>query len=78
MGERIAVDPWRHVDVGEEHLNVDAGLQNCQGFRGIRRLDDATAGLQQKVCGDEPDERFIFDQENDGLSFHEYQITQDS
>ena len=70
LGEIQAIHGARHVDIGEKHLHVlGAGFQNGQGDIRISGLEHVKTGILQIVGCSHPNERLIFDQQDDRTVF---------
>src|SRR5580704_18697600 len=68
VGELEAIHRARHVNVGEDHADVPAVLQDPYGFIGVGGFDDRESRRLDRFDGAKPNQRLIFDDE-DGWSF---------
>jgi len=61
---------YEHIDIGEKHLHVlGAGFQNGQGNIRISGLKHVKTSILQIVGRSHPNERLVFDQQDDRTVF---------
>ena len=56
-----------HLDVGENRLDVVARFQDANGDIGIGGVQHSIAGILQHLDGAHADDRFVLDNQYDGL-----------
>ena len=53
-GKLQTVHRARHLDIGEDNVNIGLDCEDCDGFVGVGRLDDVKAGVFDQLGGIHP------------------------
>ena len=67
LGKSQAIDSSRHIDVREEQLNVGVRLEQFERLVTVHRLDHPETGIFKHANRREANQRFIFNNENQGM-----------
>ena len=68
VSELEAVDASRHLDVGEQQLDIRAQLQNSKRVVGIDGFDGCEPGILDDIHRAHAQHHFVFDNKNVGWS----------
>ena len=63
-GKLQPVHRTRHLDIGEDDADIGTALKDRDGFIGIGRLNDFKSGVLDRLGGIQPQQEFVFDNQD--------------
>ncbi len=70
MGQLQTIHGTRHLNVGEDDVDVGALLKDCDSFIRVPSFNSLVASLSKKLQCSDTKKRLIFDHEDDRADMH--------